>query len=572
MTRFGSVCLVAIILALGAGCKKSASPEVSDTPQTKDNPAPVVKSQPETVARVHWTGLRHVAAETNAVLLKPVLELPETKRWIGQTLDKLVLGLLAPEQMPMPGFNAPFTNYQALLRTNLAASLLRPLLDDVVQEESLLEIRAAANAPGELAVAVRLSADRASLWQSNLAAALQIVTGTQATPGEGGKAGWALTLKGAGARSANRLELTRSGDWTLLGLGSAQNALLADFAQRIQRDHAPLAQVVTNLWIEADFDPTRVSQAMNWGWQLPPNTPSLTLAVNGDVSNVVSRATLKFPRQLPFEIEKWNIPTNLIFGPLFSFTAAQGFGPWLSSLSAWKNLNAGPAPNQLFCWSQTASPMLDYGAMPLGGASNVVNKISDELIRIGNPVITSNHMGQLERATNFNGLVWAKVPVAEPFLQSTNLEGVSFIFGGLAPNNLTNNSQRPETLNELAARTNLVYLDRELTGARVEAWMHISQLSRILFRRLQLPLESAAVGWYKAAAPSLGPASTSITRSGPAELKFERSSTMGLTGAELTALGDWLESPRFPHGLHTTLLKLRPFPARLGTNAPPQTH
>jgi len=34
-------------------------------------------------------------------------------------------------------------------------------------------------------------------------------------------------------------------------------------------------------------------------------------------------------------------------------------------------------------------------------------------------------------------------------------------------------------------------------------------------------------------------------------LTFARKSTLGFTALELHLLADWLESPRFPHGLHT---------------------
>ena len=62
--------------------------------------------------------------------------------------------------------------FHSALRTPHSA-LVRPLLEDLVQEESYLEIRGGTNQPGELALAVRLDEPRALLWQTNLAAALE---------------------------------------------------------------------------------------------------------------------------------------------------------------------------------------------------------------------------------------------------------------------------------------------------------------------------------------------------------------------------------------------------------------
>jgi hypothetical protein len=44
-----------------------------------------------------------------------------------------------------------------------------------------------------------------------------------------------------------------------------------------------------------------------------------------------------------------------------------------------------------------------------------------------------------------------------------------------------------------------------------------------------------------------------MARTGPAQLDFTRQSTVGFNALELHLLADWLESPQFPHGLHTFL-------------------
>ena len=119
------------------------------------------------VARVHWSGMNRLSGGTNAAALMTIWNLPESRRLERQTLDKLSL--------------APWPLLHRNLDTN-AAALLRPLLDDLVADESYLEIRQVANQPAELVLAIRLDDQRAALWQTNLAAGPGIIDRPPACP------------------------------------------------------------------------------------------------------------------------------------------------------------------------------------------------------------------------------------------------------------------------------------------------------------------------------------------------------------------------------------------------------
>jgi hypothetical protein len=121
----------------------------------------------ETLARVHWSGLNQVSASSNATQFMKVWQLPPTKALAAQTLDKLS--------------QAPWRLLHRNIDTNSAA-LLRPLLDDVVADESYLQIRSVTGRPAELAWAIRLDDRRAALWQTNLAAVLESLTGIRPDP------------------------------------------------------------------------------------------------------------------------------------------------------------------------------------------------------------------------------------------------------------------------------------------------------------------------------------------------------------------------------------------------------
>ena len=130
----------ALVAATVIGCSKSAPP-----PPAAQRPRR--RSGAEPIAHFHWLGKKGLAAETNAASFMDIWKLPASAKLETQTLDKLSL--------------APWLLLKGDAATNGAPiALLRPLLDDLVQAESYLEIRAATNQPGELVFAIRLSPER----------------------------------------------------------------------------------------------------------------------------------------------------------------------------------------------------------------------------------------------------------------------------------------------------------------------------------------------------------------------------------------------------------------------------
>ena len=465
-----------------------------------------------------------------------IWKLPESAKLETQALDKLSL--------------APWRLLKGDAATNGAPiARLRPLLDDLVQAESYLEIRGATNQPGELVLAIRLGEARAQLWETNLAAVLESLTGVQPVAASGNRRGWSLKKPDA----PKLIELVRAGDWTVIGLAPEQNTLLAAVCARLERDHAPFAARTTNFWLEADFDLRRVAGALAPGWNLPEGLPRTSLTVIGTGRDVLTRGQFDFAGRRPFELEAWNVPTNLIHDPLTSFTAIRGIRPWLASLKMWHDLLRGAPPNQLFFWAVDGFPVQTYFAAPLPDASNQVHAAAELLVQQAGLWIDTNTVGNFTRATDFNGAVWGGVPFMSPFLRSVTADGGDFVFGGLFPNALTNRPPPAELLPQILGRTNLVAYDWELTGPRIESWIYTGQLLRLVFGKARMRGESAGMAWFKAVAPRLGNCATAVTRTGAEQLSLVRNSSVGFTAVELHALADWLESPQFPCGSHTTL-------------------
>jgi hypothetical protein len=548
-----------LIFALGGGCKK---------PDPNDSAAERGKQSDNPAATVHWAGIGRLATDTNAAGFLKIWSLPETERLKAQTLDKLAL---LPWGLPGTNGQARITNYAALVRANRPASLLRSILDDLVQTEWYLEIRESTAQSGQMALAIRLKPERAGVWETNLGIVVESLTGLRQTPVQTGASirGWEFraTNSSAGLPAlARHTQFIRSGSWTLIGLAPQQNIAFTGMLARVEGGQPPLpASAANDDWLQATIDLGGLSAALSWGWKPPQDWPIISLSVTGDGASVLTRGLLKFPKPLPFQIEPWNVPTNLIHEPLHSFTAVQGLKPWISSLPWWQNLHVGAAPNQLFCWAQGATPLLNYAAAPVSNAEHVISRLGPEIMQDLNPLLEGNRMGKWEPATNSDGVVW-RGPIIDAFVQSAKLVNGSFLFGGLSPLIITNSPPPSGTLSELLSQSNVVYFDREITTPRLEAWMYSSQLFRIILRRAQLPSEARAVAWFKAAEPLLGTSKTTMRWAGVDSLSVERSSGCGFTSIELHLLTDWLESSQFPLRMHSEVSKLPAFSSRQNGN------
>ena len=531
--------LFAAIILL-AGCRRSNSSAGSVPPESQ--PAPM-----QTVARIHWLGLTRLAQGTNAASFMAVWNLPESRKLEQQTLDKLSL--------------APWSLLHRHLATNAAALLprmLSGLLDDVVSNESRLEIRCASNQPGELVFAIRLDDRRAALWQTNLAAALESLTGIRPVPAPDNH-GWSLQKH----HVPNFIQLARAGDWTLLGAAENQNNLLNEFQASLQSGQPPFPMENTNDWLEADLDPALLVSYLETLDHTNSNPAVLNfelstlnhlhLALTGDGADVLSRGTAGFSRPLALDLKPWNIPTNLIDQHLSSFTFIRGFQPLLASSSIWTNLQIGPPPDQVYLWSLWGVFSQSYFVVPLADPSNAVDRLADRVLQNQKHWFVTNGIAKFEKSKAFGGLEWKGLPYMSPFLCSLATNHQNYIYGGGFPPAAVTQPVPLTGAQAALGQPNLVYHDWEMTGPRTEQCLYMSQFARLIFHKAQLPADSAGLLWLMALRPKLGVSVTDVAQTGPNQLSFTRSSNLGLTAVELNALADWLESPQFPCGLHTFL-------------------
>jgi len=514
---------------LGAGCSKSGdntSPGKDQKVSTPAKPTPAA----ETIGKIHWLGKDRLAASTNVDTLMGIWGLTESTNLEAQTLAKLATApwrLIsgAPEVATAP------------------VSLLSPLLKDLLDKEVLVEVRQTEEQPGALVLAVRVDAAKSALWATNLAAVAGSLAGSQPTPE--GTNGWILQK----AAAPNIFELQFAGDWVVVGISQSSNRFAGEIAQRLLKSSTLLAD--TNYFISLDLDLPRISRAFELGWNFPSEWPRITLTLNGEGESVRTRAELVFPHSLPFQVEAWNIPTNLVFDPLLSFTAVQGIAPWLNTWPAYQNLHLGPAPNQMFLWAQNGIPFQSYVAAAVPNSatliSNLVQTLSDQV----NPWMTNHAAGYFDRGTNAAEVVWSEVPFMSPFLRAAPPLQTNFVFGGLIGVLSTNRSAPPELLKQFETKKDLVGYDWEVTGPRIQQWLYFGQLIRFALSKAQIPPSSAGFAWLRSLESRLGNSGTTLSLTGPNRLTLVRNSGAGFSSAELLWLVDWLESPSFPKGLNT---------------------
>lgn len=525
----------------GEGCKKSESGHSAALA-----PRSVLAPSADTVARVHWLGKRQLGLEAGAYYLMRLWQLPESGNLEAQTINNLAT---APWRLL----------YGEQESTNVFGNALRPLLADVVQQECYIEVHQPTNRAGEWVFAIRLDDSQVERWETYSAAVVQSLIDVFAVSDQR-RRGWSIKSPSA----PHLIELSHIGDWTLIGAADEKNALMGAIIGRIRRSGVPYIEPEnpskTKCWLEAEFDPVRTAKALGLDWNLPRNLPRVVMSVTGDGGNVLTHGELTFPELPPAGFEPWRIPTNRIHEPLVGLTAIRDIQSWLATWKAWNDLQIGAPPNQIFFWAPDGIGMQILAGVPMLDAANQVRGLSEVVVRRVNPWLSLHGVGAFEQAPDGNGIMWKGLSLIAPSARAVDQGRLALaaLLPRLVPGTNTQADlyERPsldELFQELSAGTNLVAFDWELTGPRVESCLYVGQALRVAFRRPQLPLQSTAAAWLYAIKPRLGNCTTAIHRTGTNQLSFDRKSSIGLTGAELNLLADWLESPQFPRGLYTLL-------------------
>jgi hypothetical protein len=463
--------------------------------------------QPDLLAQIHFAGAQKISTGKDATLFNAEFGSAEALALRAQAADKVSVWLAGWLQKNV-GPGGPG-----------GATSLRPLLADMEQAEWFFESRLEPNGKVDAALAIKLSADRAQLWQTTLKSFFPLAT-----------------VKSAGG-------------WLYFDAGTGTQKLSDGLAQKVSTADAA--------WLSLDVNWPRLAR---WHPQLRelglPETKLQLMAQGGDLH---VDGKFFFPENLALNLEPWRVPTNTVHQPFVSFTAVRGFAAWLKTQVWAQPYQLTPSPNQFFTWALPQVPYQTFAAVPVADAADA---LSQAYVRLQPIVSPPSGQGtfmppfSLEKTNNQITLLGA--PFVAPYLQAVREPAGQFLLAGAFPNTPRSKPLPPELFQRLAT-PNLVLYHWEITAERWPQVLQLSQLGLLLTSHRQLSGESAAMKWMQKIAPALGNTVTEITQTGPAEMSFTRKAPGLFTAVELFALGSWLENPKFP----ALDLKLPPRPKKL---------
>ncbi|HXE42799.1 MAG TPA: hypothetical protein VN516_07220, partial [Candidatus Baltobacteraceae bacterium] len=312
------------------------------------------QAQSDLIARIHFLGGDKISADTNSAAFANEFNSPQAQALENQTLDKLA------------------KIFVAKLKPNAGAedlAQLRPLLDDLLKSEWILEIRGATNGVPEYTLAVRLSSERANLWSKNLHAPLE---------------NWVSMEVPQSATGVMWIKKFDPSYWCLFGRSSGYT--IVDFGQGnlhegiLRFAESKFTDTGTN-WLSADLNWPRLAQLFPALREF--DFPKIAFQVIGHNGYFRFNGKLNLSQPLP-SLEAWRVPTNSIHQPFISFTAARGVAPWLAKQSWFAPYKLSPQPNQFFTWSMPGIAFQTYAAEPVPNANAALTQLYENLSANGN--------------------------------------------------------------------------------------------------------------------------------------------------------------------------------------------
>jgi hypothetical protein len=484
--------------------------------------APLKAAGEDAVAvQFHFAGAADLSHDTNFETAARILRSPSSVDFENLVLNRLARAFWSDLQFDAHGN---------------PVEVLRPMLDDLLQVESVASFGAAQDNPS-FVLAAHLDQKRGEVWRQNLQTAT------------GGK-GAVFSAEGiSGRRWDNGLWMVQSGDWVVIGRGDGLASVLRDYLQQLQKAGRPWP-AMKDTWLQAVIDwPLLTPANPAPSFPLKPARTTVDMTASGGRFHIT--AYLTYSEALPWNPQAWRVPKNLVHEPLISFTAAQGVEPYLQLGDTFSKLANDPFTNQFFCWSQREMPFESYMAWPVADATNVLKSLGTEGLAIVNPILEQRDNSLLRWVGGAPEIVWIKSPLMGPFLRVAPGTDGDYLLAGLFPAVESSSPAPAELWAQFENRSDTVYYNWELTGARVRQWRLFSQVmslapavsgrgdSHVATPKAPPPLV-AVENWLSGLESPLGNTVTEATRTAPDELTIVRSAPLVFTGLEFVWLSYWL--------------------------------
>ena len=463
------------------------------------------------VLRAHFIGSEQLLKDKNAPKLVEVWKLKSSVTLRNDALNKF-------SRLP-----AAWMGRALPKGASDGANLFRPLLEDALANESLVEWHASS-----FTLAAKLPEARAKAWNTNLR---QVAADWKLGTPAGGQEAWEIAKIGGPS-----LRFVRAGDWAAVTVGQGAAAAESNVLARVKQRKAGGA------WLEGD------ANLAQWKGRAPflenfSNLPAAHFSFSNRADFVRTLVQFDFPKPHQWKSEPWLIPTNFIWDPLADFTVVRGIGGVLDKLPSVHNLGLNPAPSQVCGWANRDLPFQFYYSVPSRDVVSQLKKVEPKLRAEIKRVAGTNVVGELMATTN--SLFWRGLPTT-PIIGAMKDGNDDFIFLQFAP--LLRTKERPpkELFAQFAGQNDLVYYDWESGEFRFPHIRQFYQIGELVTRRPLAPTNASHIAWQLDIAPHMADSVTELRSTSPSQMKLVRKSSIGFTAFELATLSRWIESVNFP--------------------------
>ena len=476
------------------------------------------RSGDDLVLRAHFIGSGQLLKDDNAPALNDVWKLKSSAELRNHALDRFA--------------TLPFFWLSNALPANAPnqAAVFRPLLEDALRYESIVEWRASG-----FTLAAKVPEARARDWDTNLRRAVATwKLGSPSAPNRAGGTAWELNNAGMSVR------FTRADGWTAVTVGPAAGSVESNALARAKQ----FAGKPSGAWLEGEANLALWKERLSVldGFS---NLPTAHFSFSNRADFVRTFVQFDFPKPHRWKSEPWQMPTNLIWDPLMDFTVARGIAPMLEGLPIVRNLGWKPTPNQVCGWGLRDLPFQLNYSFPASGVSRQLKAIEPRLRAELRKTMGPNFLGFLALETNQLDLTWRGLPLAVPALAEHKATNGEYALVSFFP--MPRLKERPpQELLAQIERNDLVLYDWESTPHRMHTWRQFYQLGEIGSQRLLTSSNAVDQRWQTDVMPLLRDSVTEIRATSPTQMTLLRKSSVGFSSFELVTLSRWIESVSFP--------------------------